>query len=147
MPWIWKAIFPAKEWHCWVVLAVCLCSWWWTHNTSAFHKHNYIHPGRLKWNLQITHLERENNLQTSMSMFHANPQGCILPALNIATENEWLKWLFFFFSFGKAYFQGCGYVSFREGMNSNFYCSLPLSSSRIPIYSIYIQIYNIYIYI
>lgn len=29
-----------------------------------------------------------------MSMFHANPQGCILPALNIATENGWLKWLF-----------------------------------------------------
>ena len=37
---------------------------------------------------------KENNLQTSMSMFHANPQGCILPALNIATENGWLKWLF-----------------------------------------------------
>ena len=36
-----------------------------------------IHPGRLTWNLQITHLERKMIFQTSMIMFHVNLQGCI----------------------------------------------------------------------
>ena len=36
-----------------------------------------LHPGRLTWNLQITHLEKEMILQTSMTMFHVNLQGCI----------------------------------------------------------------------
>ncbi len=36
----------------------------------------YIHPGRLTWNLQITHLERKMIFQTSMIMFHVNLQGC-----------------------------------------------------------------------
>ena len=35
-----------------------------------------IHPGRLTWNLQITHLERKMIFQTSMSMFHVNLPGC-----------------------------------------------------------------------
>ena len=40
---------------------------------------NYIiHPGRLTWNLQITHLERKMIFQTSMIMFHVNLQGCII---------------------------------------------------------------------
>ena len=29
-----------------------------------------LHPGRLTWNLQITHLERKMIFQTSMIMFH-----------------------------------------------------------------------------
>ena len=36
-----------------------------------------LHPGRLSWNLQITHLERNMIFQTSMIMFHVNLQGCI----------------------------------------------------------------------
>ena len=36
-----------------------------------------LHPGRLTWNLQITHLERNMIFQTSMIMFHVNLQGCI----------------------------------------------------------------------
>ena len=36
-----------------------------------------LHPGRLTWNLQITHLERKMIFQTSMIMFHINLQGCI----------------------------------------------------------------------
>ncbi len=36
-----------------------------------------IHPGRLTWNLQITHLERKMIFQTSMIMFHVNLQGCM----------------------------------------------------------------------
>ena len=36
----------------------------------------YIHPGRLTWNLQITHLERKMIFQTSMIMFHVNLPGC-----------------------------------------------------------------------
>ena len=39
--------------------------------------HFCIHPGRLTWNLQITHLERKMIFQTSMIMFHVNLQGCI----------------------------------------------------------------------
>ena len=36
-----------------------------------------LHPGRLTWNLQITHLERKIIFQTSMIMFHVNLPGCI----------------------------------------------------------------------
>jgi len=36
-----------------------------------------LHPGRLTWNLQISHLERKTIFQTSMIMFHVNLQGCI----------------------------------------------------------------------
>ena len=35
-----------------------------------------LHPGRLTWNLQITHLERKMIFQTSITMFHFNLQGC-----------------------------------------------------------------------
>ena len=35
-----------------------------------------IHPGRLTWNLQITHLERKMIFQTSMIMFHVDLPGC-----------------------------------------------------------------------
>ena len=35
-----------------------------------------IHPGRLTWNLQITHLERKMIFQTPMIMFHVNLPGC-----------------------------------------------------------------------
>ena len=38
--------------------------------------HHGVHPGRLTWNLQITHLERKMIFQTSMIMFHVNLQGC-----------------------------------------------------------------------
>ena len=34
-----------------------------------------IHPGRLTWNLQITHLERKMIFQTPMIMFHVNLPG------------------------------------------------------------------------
>ena len=37
-----------------------------------------LHPGRLTWNLQITHLERKMIFQTSMIMFHVNLRGCTL---------------------------------------------------------------------
>ncbi len=41
-----------------------------------------LHPGRLTWNLQITHLERKMIFQTSMIMFHVNLQGCIPTSTN-----------------------------------------------------------------
>ena len=34
------------------------------------------HPGRLTWNLQITHLERNMIFQISMIMFHVHLPGC-----------------------------------------------------------------------
>ena len=46
--------------------------------TLVFIKSTYtnIHPGRLTWNLQITHLEGKMIFQASMIMFHVNLQGC-----------------------------------------------------------------------
>ena len=38
--------------------------------------HWSVHPGRLTWNLQITHLERKMIFQTSMIMVHVNLPGC-----------------------------------------------------------------------
>ena len=38
-----------------------------------------LHSGRLTWNLQITHLERNMIFQTSMIMFYANLKGCRIP--------------------------------------------------------------------
>ena len=35
-----------------------------------------VHPGRLTWNLRITHFERKIIFQTYMIMFHVNLQGC-----------------------------------------------------------------------
>ena len=35
-----------------------------------------LHPGRLTWNLKITHLERKMIFQTSMIMFRVNLPGC-----------------------------------------------------------------------
>ena len=37
-----------------------------------------LHPGRLTWNLQITHLKRKMIFQTSMIMVHVNLPGCTL---------------------------------------------------------------------
>ena len=51
------------------------------HRTRGFQHGNvlagWIHPGRLTWNIQITHLERKMIFQTSMIMFHVNLPGCI----------------------------------------------------------------------
>ena len=53
----------------------------------------HIHPGRLTWNIQITHLERKMIFQTSMIMFHVNLQGCISsspaasPSIMLGTRN------------------------------------------------------------
>ena len=44
----------------------------------VFENVNCIDPGRLTWNLQITHLERTIIFKTSMTMvimFHLNLQG------------------------------------------------------------------------
>ena len=35
-----------------------------------------LHPGRLTWKVEITHLERKMIFQTSVIMFHVNLQGC-----------------------------------------------------------------------
>ena len=54
-----------------------------------------LHPGRLTWNLQITHLERKMIFQTSMIMFHVNLQGsnhfgCKLQVFHV-TFPPWLS--------------------------------------------------------
>ena len=35
-----------------------------------------LHPGRLTWNIQITHLERKMIFPTSLILFHVNLTGC-----------------------------------------------------------------------
>ena len=35
-----------------------------------------VHPGRLTWNIQITHLERKMIFRTPVIMFHVNLPGC-----------------------------------------------------------------------
>ena len=37
---------------------------------------NWLHPGRLTWNLKITYLKRKIIFQTSIIMFHVNLPGC-----------------------------------------------------------------------
>ena len=49
-----------------------------------------VHPGRLIWNLQITHLERKMIFQTSMIMFHVNLPGCKeKPVVNHEISTRW----------------------------------------------------------
>ena len=43
----------------------CFFNFWW-----------FLHPGRLTWNIQVTHLERKMIFQTSMILFHVNLPGC-----------------------------------------------------------------------
>ena len=59
-----------------------------------------VHPGRLTWNLQITHLERKMIFQTSMIMFHVNLQGCRNSFSPIIFAED-LKWHFFFSLFAQ----------------------------------------------
>ena len=47
-----------------------------------------LHPGRLTWNIQITHLERKMIFQTPMIMFHANLQGCMLRIVMIIYDHS-----------------------------------------------------------
>ena len=67
---------------------------WWNDNRE------YQHPGRLTWNLQITHLERNMIFQTSMIMFHVDLPGweyqptkkvCILPKTNTYSAKRTMK--------------------------------------------------------
>ena len=48
----------------------------------------FLHPGRLTWNIQITHLERKMIFQASMIMFHVNLPGCTLRAPNALTQRS-----------------------------------------------------------
>ena len=58
----------------------CTYTWvTWQHVPLQLQRFVCIHPGRLTWNIQITHLERKMIFQTSMIMFHVNLQGCVCP--------------------------------------------------------------------
>ena len=51
-----------------------------------------LHPGRLTWNLQITHLERKMIFQPPMIMFHVNLQGCrYIPQISVHMSPEQRK--------------------------------------------------------
>ena len=52
---------------------------WWVSKLFGWFLHLFrrrLHPGRLTWNLQITHLERKMIFQTPMTMFYVNLPGC-----------------------------------------------------------------------
>ena len=51
-----------------------------------------VHPGRLTWNLQITHLERKMIFQTSMIVFHVNLPGCI--QMEFSVFFLWRPWVY-----------------------------------------------------
>ena len=56
-----------------------------------------LHPGKLTWNLQITHLERKMIFQTSMIMFHVNLPGCNLSwffLVGLSSGQGWWYWFF-----------------------------------------------------
>ena len=64
-------IFPRKSgFDGWQLAEISATSW------PSNHWNFKLHPGRLTWDLQITHLERKMIFQTSMTMFHVNLQGC-----------------------------------------------------------------------
>ena len=50
-----------------------------------------LHPGRLTWNLQSTHLERKMIFQTSMIMVHVNLPGCMCFLL-FSWGGGWRRW-------------------------------------------------------
>jgi len=51
-----------------------------------------LHPGRLTWNLQITHLEKKRIFQTSMIMFHVNLPGCTCLSNMSTLCTSWTEW-------------------------------------------------------
>ena len=48
------------------------------HSGEFWQMATWPHPGRLTWNLQITHLERKMIFQASMIMVHVNLPGCTM---------------------------------------------------------------------
>ena len=64
---------------------------WFENWTKTMHPRR-LHPGRLRWNLQIIHLERKMIFQTFIIMFHVNLLGC--NSLNL--KNGELEDVFFF---------------------------------------------------
>ena len=67
----WPLGPPKAQWSQNVSEHPCLAS-----NARAAYKPRWLHPGRLTWNIQITHLERKMIFQTPMIMFHVNLPGC-----------------------------------------------------------------------
>ena len=51
---------------------------WWIYDLAGKAQCG-LHPGRLTWNIQITHLERKMIFPTSMIMFHVNLLGFLWP--------------------------------------------------------------------
>ncbi len=45
--------------------------------TTKTCENQWLHPGRLTWNLKITYLKRKIIFQTSIIMFHVNLRGCV----------------------------------------------------------------------
>ena len=68
------------RWLRWYPGRAMICPWVWDDENHP-DVDTKVHPGRLTWNLQITHLERKMIFQTSMIMFHVNVQGCTVKFL------------------------------------------------------------------
>ena len=89
------------------------------YNEASLH----VHPGRLTWNLQITHLERKVIFQTSMIVVHVNLPGCIAtrfpgpiswPACPSRDARHWNDW-------GIPEGRGCGKRPFSKEIRHSEY--------------------------
>ena len=94
-----------------------------------------VHPGRLTWNLQITHLERKMIFQTSMPVFHVDLQGCIyfLFRRNWYLQPRWPRYLVasgtldYTDSYGEARVKSCN----SKGPNPHPYATFPKKQGLI----------------
>ncbi len=77
-----------------------------------------IHPGRLTWNLPITHLERNMIFQTSMIMFHVNLQGCKFFPISTAVIDDLFQLEFLIPSFTTMKAKNPGCLGCNIGMTS-----------------------------
>ena len=74
-----------------------------------------VHPGRLTWNLQITHLDRKIIFPTSMVMVHVNLPGCKWHSSRL--RNPWNLCTFFFSRISAALFAMVAHLFFVQSQN------------------------------
>ena len=99
-----RFIWDLGEWHHLERCNYCmsLVTWKvWRKNSNFNSQMTDLHPERLRWKVEITHLERKMIFQTSMIMFHVNLQGCMEKTSDFQQPNDWFypipetgpKWL------------------------------------------------------
>ena len=100
-----------------------------------------LHPGRLTWNIQITHLERKMIFPTSMIMFHVNLPGCKCKSSTQKESHKGVHLPIMIFSGANYLFGG---PNTRNISPKNFpkinlfgYCNWAISGVGVPIFGIF----------